>query len=720
MNKIFSIYLQDLRGIITNWVAAVMIIGLIVLPSLYAWFNIKASWDPYGQTSGISIAVTNLDQGTTLRGKDLKIGDEIANSLKENHNIGWTFTGKDEALTGLNHGDYYAVIIIPSDFSARIATVLSTNPVKAKIEYFVNEKINAIAPKITSKGANSIIEEVNQNFIKTANGTIFQIFNKIGVELEQELPLIRKTKSIVMQIEALFPEINRAADTAIKDLQTSREVVSKVQNEIPRATDLATKGQEFAASTVQFLEHSQQVIDSSGPVAKEMIVQLQQTAKAVVQTADLIQSALNQVNQENPQENILPKMNTQLLATAAKAADSLSEMLERLGGLNPSGSLSKSASELAQVSSEFKQLNKFAEEINLTLTEGKLSAGETLDKFGTLAHSLTNRLDQLTGKLDEQIIPQMKLALEQAKTAVDHTNSLLGEALSDLPKVNDVLNDASRGLSAVVKEAEIVRSDLPEAEKKISKLTDQISKLEKEGTLEDLISLLSLNYAKESEFFAEPVTLKENRLFPIPNYGSAMSPFFTTLSLWVGGLLLVSMLTVEVHDKNAEYRSYQVYFGRFLTFATLALLQSLFVTIGDVYLLGTYAVEPIKFIVFGLLISAVFMLMIYTLVSVFGNVGKALAIVLMVLQLAGSGGTFPIQVTPPFFQAIHPFLPFTYGISLLREAVGGSVGDIVIRDICIMFIYAGLALIVGLGLKQVVNRYSAKWVRKAKSGHLIH
>lgn len=720
MKKIFSIYLQDLRGIITNWVATVMIIGLIVLPSLYAWFNIKASWDPYGQTSDISIAVTNLDQGTTLRGKDLKIGDEIANSLKENHNIGWTFTGKDEALTGLNHGDYYAVIIIPSDFSARIATVLSTNPEKAEIEYFVNEKINAIAPKITSKGANSIIEEVNQSFIKSANGTIFQIFNKIGVELEQELPLIRKTKSIVMQIEALFPEINRAADTAIKDLQTSREVVTKVQNEIPRATDLATKGQGFAASTALFLEHSQQVIDSSGPVAKEMIVQLQQTAAAVVQFADLIQSSLNQVNQEFPQENILPKMNTQLLATAAKAADSFSRMLERLGRLNPSGSLSKSASELAQVSSEFKQLNKFAEEINLTLSEGKLSAGETLDKFGTLAHSLANRLDEHTGKLDEQIIPQMKLALEQAKTGVDHTSSLLGEALSDLPKVSAVLNDASLGLSVVVKEAEIVRSDLPEAEKKISKLTDQISKLEKEGTLEDLISLLSLNYAKESDFFAEPVTLKENRLFPIPNYGSAMSPFFTTLSLWVGGLLLVSMLTVEVHDKNAEYRSYQVYFGRYLTFTTMALLQSLFVTIGDVYLLGTYAVEPFKFIVFGLLISAVFMLMIYTLVSVFGNVGKALAIVLMVLQLAGSGGTFPIQVTPPFFQAIHPFLPFTYGISLLREAVGGSVGDIVTRDICIMIIYAGLALIVGLGLKQIVNRYSAKWVRKAKSGHLIH
>ncbi|MNI76216.1 hypothetical protein D3C73_1324310 [compost metagenome] len=114
------------------------------------------------------------------------------------------------------------------------------------------------------------------------------------------------------------------------------------------------------------------------------------------------------------------------------------------------------------------------------------------------------------------------------------------------------------------------------------------------------------------------------------------------------------------------------------------------------------------------------MLIIYTLVSVFGNVGKAMAIVLLVLQLAGSGGTFPIQVTPPFFQAIYPFLPFTYGISLMREAVGGSVQDIVTRDIYVLLLYAGLSLALGLGLKKSVNKAAAKWVEKAKSGHLIH
>jgi len=165
---------------------------------------------------------------------------------------------------------------------------------------------------------------------------------------------------------------------------------------------------------------------------------------------------------------------------------------------------------------------------------------------------------------------------------------------------------------------------------------------------------------RESEFFAEPVVLKENKLFPIPNYGSAMSPFFTTLSLWAGALLLVSLL------------------------------------------------------------SALFMLMVCTLVSVFGNIGKAMAIVLLVLQLAGAGGTFPVQVTPPFFQAIHPFLPFTYATGLMREATGGIVGKLVRADLLRLSAYAAASLVVGLSLKRIINRASAAMVARARESRLIH
>ncbi|MNE39385.1 ABC-2 family transporter protein [compost metagenome] len=261
---------------------------------------------------------------------------------------------------------------------------------------------------------------------------------------------------------------------------------------------------------------------------------------------------------------------------------------------------------------------------------------------------------------------------------------------------------------------------MPAAESKLKNVTSRISEFEKEASLQDLIDLLTIDFAKESDFFSEPVKLVENVLYPIPNYGSAMSPFFTTLSLWVGGILLVSLLSVEVHGLAEGTRSYHEYFGRYLTFLTIALFQSLIVTIGDLLLLKAYAADPVKFVLFGLFNSAVFMLMIYTFVSVFGNVGKAMAVVLLVLQLAGSGGTFPIQVTPPFFQAIYPYLPFTYAIGLMREAVGGSVRDIVMRDFIILLIYAGITLILGLGLKRFVNRITAKSVEKAKSGHLIH
>lgn len=202
MKPILRIYAADIHRIATNLAAAVIVLGLILLPSLYAWFNIAASWDPYSQTGGLPVAVANRDQGASLRGKAVNLGNEIVESLRSNRNIGWTFTGEEQAIRGVEHGDYYACIIIPENFSAKIGTVLSDNPQKAELVYYVNEKINAVSPKITGKGASGIIEQVNRNFIQTANGTIFRIFNEIGIELEAGLPTILTLRDAVFKLEA--------------------------------------------------------------------------------------------------------------------------------------------------------------------------------------------------------------------------------------------------------------------------------------------------------------------------------------------------------------------------------------------------------------------------------------------------------------------------------------------------------------------------------------
>ncbi|MCG7408165.1 YhgE/Pip domain-containing protein [Paenibacillus sp. ACRRX] len=715
MKNIFSIYKTDLSRIVTNWAAAVIIGGLVVLPSLYAWFNIEASWDPYGNTKGIQIAVANNDAGTTILNKPINIGREIIASLKENHSIGWMFMDEKEAYHGVQHGDYYASIVIPKDFSARIGTVLTDNPIKAEIEYYVNEKINAISPKITSKGASSIIEQVSSNFVKTANGTIFEIFNEVGVELKNELPTIEKVRSLVFKLEQNFPQISQAVDTALTDVSKSNEIVAEAKQNLPLVAQIAEEGATFAQGVSELLTYSNQGLETIAPYIKQDIGSIEQTAIAAQDVTSLLQDA-----KAKPSLVLksLERTDTRLQA-AIRVSSGLADWFQRLGRLLPGGP-SLITNQVQGMTNKLEQQQSIVNQLLDAVRRGENASDELISRLNSAAASTADISRELYNRFDTEIAPEIKQGMKKAQQTVQNTNKVLQQGISRMPDVKKILDDASKALVVGSKEIKAIKSSLPAVQGKIKDVADKIRAIEARGDINEIIDLLKNNFEKESEFFAEPVRLKENKLYPIPNYGSAMSPFFTTLSLWVGALLLVSLLTVEVHEEGASYKDYQIYFGRYLTFLTIALLQSFFVTVGDMYILGAYVLNKSWFVLFGLLISSVFMLIVYTLVSVFGNVGKALAIVLLVLQLAGSGGTFPIQVTPPFFQAIYPYLPFTYAISMMREAVGGILWDIIQRDLLMMVIYAGIFLVIGLALKTSINRSSAVLVKKAKESKLIH
>ncbi|MFS0840915.1 YhgE/Pip domain-containing protein [Paenibacillus sp. 1P03SA] len=714
MRKIGSIYARDIRNIATNWVAAVIILGLVFLPSLYAWFNIEASWDPYGQTGGIAIAVANNDEGAALRGKQLNLGEEIVASLKKNEKIGWTFVDEKEAMKGVNHGDYYASIVIPADFSAKIATVLTDDPQKADILYFVNEKINAVSPKITSKGATGVIDEVSRNFIKVANGTIFQIFNEVGVELENELPTIEKVKTLVFKLETVFPELNQAVGVALDDVHKSNDIVKKAQDNLPIVTQLAKDGETFTNKLGDFLGKGSEAVEALGPNIKQDLLLLQQTATATQELTGILQDA----NFDPAVAKAALDRASQRLTVAVEVTDRMIGLFEQLNKYTGGKVMPFVIDRLKSVKDRFQQQLTTVGKIRDAIDKGEKPAQELIDNLNRLSKEAAGFIGDILGRYDSEIQPQILQGIAKAKKTAQNAHTVLSEAVKSIPDLQKILGDAAKGLALGDKELKEIQARLPEVETKIKDLADKIRAFEKEGNLTELIDLLKNNFEKESEFFSEPVQLKENKLFPIPNYGSAMSPFFTTLSLWVGALLLVSLLTVEVHEPG--YKSYQVFFGRYLTFGTLAVMQSLMVTLGDMFILKTYVVDKLWFVLFGMVLSAVFMLIVYTLVSVFGNVGKAMAIVLLVLQLAGSGGTFPIQVTPPFFQAIHPYLPFTYGISMMREAVGGILWDIIMEDLVMMAVYIGITLLIGLALKKVINKSSAKFISRAKESKLIH
>ena len=232
--------------------------------------------------------------------------------------------------------------------------------------------------------------------------------------------------------------------------------------------------------------------------------------------------------------------------------------------------------------------------------------------------------------------------------------------------------------------------------------------------IKELIDLLLNDVQTRADFLKSPVEITENDLFPMGNYGSAMTPFYTVLCLWVGQTLLVSMLSVEVHG---AYRISEEYFGKLLLFVTIGIIQAVIAALGDLYILKVYCTNPLAFVLGMIYTGIVFTILVYTLVSVFGNVGKVIAIILLVLQVAGSGGTFPIQLTPKFFQIINPYLPFTYAISMARESIGGIVKKVMYRDCGILAIYILASLIIALVFKKPFNKFMKKFTKKfAESG----
>lgn len=886
LKNVFTIYRNDWIRIFKAPVAALLIVALMVLPSLYAWFNLAASWDPYSNTSGIKIAVTSEDEGAVIRDSSVNIGDEIVSSLKKNDKLGWEFVSKEKAKEGVTKGEYYASLYIPHDFSAKIATILEDKQVKPEIDYSVNEKLNAIAPKMTSTGASTIVQQVKENFIHTVSESVLSVFNDAGIKLEEELPTIRnieekifalekevpkinelgekvvtlegklpeinKQAQKILTLEAAFPDINEASknilllEEKLPELDKVGEGILVLQEKAPEIQKLAdgvmeldahfsdisemvtkalsnvedmqsfletasgslekieqgiNNGKQLADTLPAFIDANGQALDAVGPVYKQNLLLHQKTADAVHQFAALVQNG--NLTEEEAKTNVVA-----LQAQVQTSIDSLTRsvaLFTTLNSVTPNGddALLSEIKDLQALQTNFQQEKKLLHTIQ---AEDKEKASSLL----ALSQEAIELSTTLMNRYDKQTEPAIHRAIEGIKDSAQNAMNDLESAQANIPKLEEILKNTDESLAFAQEEltklhsdlptiekkiheatnlikknmdkvlagindaaefyqksfpslkekiheaANFVRNDLPAAEQDISKVAtfiktdlprveeavhkaadmvqnelpnleatltktaDSIRNFEDEYDLGEIISLLKNDIQQESDFISDPIVLNENSLFPIPNYGSANSPFYTTLSLWVGALLLISLLRVDVRDPEGIYTPNQIYFGRWLTFVTIGLCQSLIVTLGDMFILKAYVAEPVAFVLFSMFISLVFMTIVYTLVSVFGNLGKGLAIIFLVLQLSGSGGTFPIQVAPPFFQKINPYLPFTHAINLLRETVGGMVKEKVLFSISMLIIFSVIALIIALFLKKPLANGTRKMTEKAKASEIIH
>lgn len=786
MKNIINIFKTDLKNIGTNWVAAILIGGLVLLPSLYAWINIDAMWDPYSQTDQIPVGVVNEDTGATVRGEDFDAGKELVDELKDNEDMDWKFVDREEAMDKVEYGDYYAAIVIPENFSEKLATVIEDNPEKAEVEYYVNEKLNAIVPKITEKGASSIVQNISSEFISTVNGVIFDIFNDLGIEIAENLPNIEQFEDYIFEVEESLPEINNLLNSTLDDAISAQDVVKKAQGLMPKAEQTIEEGLGTINETTSFLEEAENRLNEMAPEIEADLEKAQSIAAQAnemvtkVQNAD-IDFSLGKKIKEHMNEKIDEA--TERIEKAESALQKLKELNDQqidvdidvpqyIGNEDAEADNEKDENDEDEDNDEGEEKedaqdnqideeavkSQINEQVNEKLQEAQTrqdeKIDETLDKLANLKADLNeiqenigdidaflddleNDADNMLGDLQdltantsekidsfikeykENIEPTVLNEIESAKSTLANARGILVEIQGTIPEVEKILASTEENLEEGKGKLESVLGEFPYVNDKVKELANRIRDIQGETDINEIIELLRNDPDAEQGFFSEPVKLKENQLFPIENYGTGMTPFYTVLAIWVGALLLISMLAPD--PKNPEqFTATQMYFGRLFTFVTVGIMQTLVVTLGDMFLLGVHIPEPFWFVVFGLLISFVFMSIVYTVVSVFGDVGKSMAIVLLVLQIAGSGGTYPAALLPKFYQTINPYLPFTHAVDLMREAVGGIVWERAINDMIFLTLVGIAFIVLGALLKKPVNKQSNELMRKSRETGLFH
>lgn len=719
MRNIWQIFRRDVWRIKNNVIALIVIMGLTVVPCLYAWFNIVASWDPYKNTGNLKVAVASVDKGYegSLIPIDINIGDRVLSTLHENDQMEWVFTNRDAAVEGVKSGDYYAAIVIPENFSNDMMSLFSEDIEKPQITYYSNAKENAIAPKVTEKGASAIQNQINQVFIETVSDTGLTVMQSVINMTDEE-----DTGSLVSNLLRNLRNISGSLDASSETLRSFSGMTSSIQ--------------QLTGSTGDFLDYvKKQSSDGSGTLSgmQKTVSDIRDTLNG---TTDSINKLLDSSKGYYQEVSKLVDSAFETQAADARAvADTLDTVASKVDGTI--SSYTEMRDSIAALGESNPELSALTEPIVAKLNASIATQTELSESLKSTAESLrTSATDVVTAKkeldklIDESIkgIDSVKKEYEDnVKSILNKLSASLGSAGSD---ISDLLRQLDKSVDGIRELTDSATSDLvaiqsaldnsgallDRASSKVSGMITKLEQMQQSGDFSELRSLLSENREALSQFLAAPVSLKTHKVYEIENYGSAMAPFYSTLSIWIGGIVLVAMMSVTVSDSTLEglsgVKNSHLYFGRYILFLIMGLMQSTLIGLGDLFFLGIQCRHPFLFMLACWFSSIVYVNVIYTLTVSFGDIGKAISVILLVIQVAGTGGTFPIEVAPAFFRVIYPLLPFTHSMAAMRETVGGMYGMDYWADLIKLSVFLILSLIVGLVLRKPIIRLNDKFSEK--------
>ena len=709
-----------------NVIAMIVIMGITVIPTLYAWFNISASWDPYGNTGELKLAVASDDEGYTgeLIAVKINMGDQILSSLHKNKQFNWVFTDSKTAQKGVKSGKYYAAIVIPKDFSQKMMSVFSSNTEHPDLTYYQNEKENAIAPIITGKGATAVQKQINETFIETIAQTALDAFQIVS-SAAQEAGDDSMVDHLIDNLNQMGTDLGSAAGTvqSLSDMTDSAITMLNTTTEFLQESGSGTK------SSVSSLENSDlsSLTSLVSGTTKTISDALTQNASFYTAVSDAVDKALDSYNSDaQAASNALTSVSSRV-QTVIDEYTKLSDALTAIANEHPELTI------LNDAVASINQKIQLAIDRQTAIRDKINAAAEALPAATANASELKSELDTLIAQATSSVTEvkttyenNVKGNLDSLSANLDSTTGSISSMLGDLDKsiqnIAGVTGSASDGLTGLQKTLSNSAELLNEASGKLTSLAATLSS-EDSKDLSAVTNLLSEDPETIASFLSSPVKLDEKKIYPIENYGSAMTPFYSTLAIWVGAVVMAAMLKVTVADstkkKLTNPKEHQLYIGRILLLIIIGFMQSALICLGDLFFLGIQCKHPVMFVLTGMFTSFVYVNLIYALTVSFGDIGKAIAVVLMVMQVAGSGGTFPIQCAPKFFQVVYPLLPFTHSMNAMRECIAGFYGTTYATELGKLAIFLVPSLLLGLLLRKPIIRMNDAFMEKLESTHLI-
>ncbi|MGL5635210.1 MAG: YhgE/Pip family protein [Sarcina sp.] len=699
MKKIFRVFSRDIKSIFTNPIAILIIGGLCIIPSLYAWINIKAAWDPYSNTGTLPVAVVNEDQGATIAGKNINIGDGVIQELHSNDKIGWKFVNLQEANMGLVDGKYYAMIEIPKDFSQDLASITTDNPTKADIIYKVNTKENPVANKITEVAESTLVDQIKTSFVNAVNEEVFSKLNPLGDKLNQNKDAILNLKSSIININNNMDLIDNVLANVDSGAKNLGGYISTIKGALPGIT---TSLNNVETATV----NTGQLVDNTNSTLNTAFNNVELNLETVNANINNIKTQIQELNGTSVQgeqaKAIISKISTGLKGINSVLGN-VTTFLEKVNSVVKTDAVSNLISNINNISgivnNQLQTLGLATDNINQAGVV-KQATIDTLNKgINSLSSAVSGAIDQYNSTTKPNLTTIGNNLSQTTKTAAN----LINEANGLVGKIQGVVNSASNSTTLASSTAEDLQATLKQFSGVISELANNLSKINN-NDLSQIISVLQGNPAIMGNFISTPFNVQQQTVFKIDNYGSGMAPIYTVLALWVGALLLTSLLKTNPPEFEGieEISVRQRHFGKMFTFISICIIQAIIVALGDKYLLGVQTANLPLFIFASILTSVVFCIIIFTLVGLLGNFGKAAAIVLMVIQIAGTGGTYPVQVLPLFFRIVEPIMPFSYAVNLFREAIAGPILEHVVIESIALITFGIVFVLLGYFLKPIL------------------